>query len=189
MKVVAVLGSPRRGGNSDTIVKRFNETAEQLGAEVRTFALNEMDYRGCQACMGCKTTSEKCVLKDDLTDVLDAVADTDILAMATPIYYYDVSSQLKAFIDRTFSYLVPDFLTSRDRSRLSPGKTSVFVLTQGYDEKCQTDVFPRYARAFKELGFTTSHLIRACGLVGPRRTAAIENAVQLAEETARNLLT
>jgi multimeric flavodoxin WrbA len=188
MKVVAVLGSPRRGGNSDTVVKWLSETAEQLGAEVRTFALNELAYRGCQACMGCKTTSEKCVLEDDLTRILDAVSEADILLMATPIYYYDVSSQLKTFIDRTFSYLVPDFLMNPDRSRLSPGKTFVLVLTQGYDENCQTDVFPRYARAFNELGFGSGHLIRACGLVGAGRTAALEEAAELAEETARNLL-
>ena len=73
MKILCVLGSPRPNGNSATIAKRFIETAKKLGADVQTFELNKMTYRGCQACGSCKTKTEKCATKDDLTAVLDAI--------------------------------------------------------------------------------------------------------------------
>ena len=145
MKIVCLLGSPRPKGNSGAIAARFSETAEDLGAEVTTFALNKLKYRGCQACMTCKTKLEKCVLKDDLAEVLDAIRDAEVLVLATPIYYADISSQLKAFIDRTYSYLVPDYATNPSPCRLSPGKKLVFIEAQGHpDESLFADVFPRY---------------------------------------------
>ena len=73
MKIVTLLGSPRPKGNSTAIAKHFCETAEKLGAEIETFSLNKLKFRGCQACMTCKTKLEKCVLKDDLSLVLEAV--------------------------------------------------------------------------------------------------------------------
>lgn len=188
MKVVAVLGSPRPNGNSATLARHFCETAEKLGAEVQTFALQELDYRGCIACMGCKTTSVKCVVEDDLTQVLDAVAETDVLVLATAVYYSDVTSQLKAFIDRTFSYLVPDFFTNPNPSRLSPGKALVFVQTQAFDENQHTDVFVRYGGAFKAMGFGDGHLIRGCGLGGSGEAAGREELLKLVEETAQKVV-
>ena len=112
MNIVCLLGSPRAKSNSSSIAKRFIVTAEELGAKVKTYTLNGLKYSGCQGCMMCKTKLEKCVLEDDLEEVLDAVQQADILLMASPVYYGDISSQLKGFIDRTFSYLKPDFMTN-----------------------------------------------------------------------------
>ena len=73
MKITSVIASPRRKGNSEVLAKHFCDTAAKLGAEVQTFFLNELKYRGCQACMACKTKLEKCALQDDLTEVLESV--------------------------------------------------------------------------------------------------------------------
>lgn len=176
-------------GNSAIIAGRFNKTAENLGAEVKSFFLNKLQYRGCQACMACKTKLDKCVLKDDLAEVLDAVQNTDILLIATPIYYGEVSSQVKAFIDRTFSYFVPDFATNPQRSRLQPGKKLVFIQTQGHpDEKRFADVFPRYAFFLNWHGFDDNHVIRGGGLMGAGEVEAREDLMKLAEETAQKVV-
>ncbi len=189
MKIVCLLGSPRPKGNSAVIAKRFCETAESLGADVEIFALNKLKYRGCQACMTCKTKLDKCVLKDDLAEVLDAVRDSDVLVMATPVYYGVVSSQLKAYIDRTFSYLVPDYVTNQNPSRLSPGKELVFIQVQGHpDENLFNDVFPRYDSFFKWYGFGESHLIRACGVRDKGDVEGREDIMKLAEETAAKII-
>ena len=90
MKIVCLLGSPRPKGNSTAMAGKFCETALGLGAEVTTFALNKLKYRGCQACMTCKTKLEKCVLKDDLAEVLDAIRNAEVLVLATPIYFSDI---------------------------------------------------------------------------------------------------
>jgi multimeric flavodoxin WrbA len=187
MNVVSLLGSPRAKSNSSTIAKRFCETAEQSGARVTTYTLNSLNYRGCQGCMACKGKLDKCILQDDLTEVLEAVKQADVLVMASPVYYGEISSQLKGFIDRTFSYLVPDFMTNPNPVRFAPGKKLVFALTQGQPAEAFADIFPRYDFFFKWYGFSESHLIRACGVVGPGDIEAREDTLALAEETARKV--
>jgi multimeric flavodoxin WrbA len=131
MKVLCLLGSPREKGNSAAVANRFCAAAERLGAEVQAFALNKLEYRGCQDCMACKTKLDNCALEDDLSEVLDAVYETDVLVLASPVYYGDLSSQLKGFIDRSYSYLASDYLTNPKSTRLPGGKKLVFILIQG----------------------------------------------------------
>lgn len=189
MNVLCLLGSPRLNGNSATIAKRFSQTAEGRGAQVETVALNRLTYRGCQACMSCKTKLEKCVLKDDLTRVLDAVHGTDILVMASPVYYGEVSSQMKGFIDRTYSYLVPDYVTNPKPSRLPPGKKLLFIQTQAQPDETQFgDIYPRYAYFFKWYGFDDNHLIRACGVMGPKDAEDRQDVLGEAERLADELV-
>lgn len=185
MKIVALLGSPRSNKNSATIANRFISTAAQLGAESRTFELNKLTYRGCQGCYACKTGSDICVVKDDLTEVLAAVKEADLVLLASPVYYGEVTAQLKGFIDRTFSYLKPDYVTNAQPSRLSPKKL-VMALTQGHpDEAMFADIYPRYSGFLKWMGFADSRLIRACG-IGPSTIDAVPESILLkVDETAR----
>jgi multimeric flavodoxin WrbA len=189
MKIVCLLGSPRKGGNSSTIANHLMATAKRLGADTRAFELNSLNYRGCQGCYACKTTLDHCILKDDLTGVLEAVRESDVVVLASPVYYGDISGQLKCFIDRTFSYLVPDYVTNPNPSRLAPGKKLVFILTQGNpDPKLFEDVYPRYDKFLKWYGFAESHLIRACG-IGPATVDKVpERSLEEAEKTARALI-
>lgn len=184
MKIVSLLGSPRSGGNSSTITHHFLKTAASLGAETCTYELNRLTYRGCQGCYACKTELDRCVLNDDLSEVLAAVSEADVVLFASPVYYGDISSQLKGFMDRTFSYLVPDYRTNPQPSRLTPKKL-IFVLTQGHpDEAVFADIFPRYEGFLKWMGFCDVKLIRACG-IGPGDIDAVpEKILRLTEETA-----
>lgn len=188
MKVVSIIGSPRQNGNSATIARRFCDKAEQLGAHVKTYVLNNLQYQGCQGCMICKTRLDRCVLEDDLTEVLEAIRDTDVLALSSPVYYWDVSGQLKTFMDRTFSYLVPDFITSPMKSRLPAGKKLVFILAQNNpDPTSFPDIFPKFETFFKAYAFSESHLIRAFGVNEPGEVAQQGEVMRLAEETAEKL--
>lgn len=188
MKIVSLLGSPRSAGNSSTIAARFAEAAAGLGAVTRSFELNRLTYRGCQGCYACKQTLDHCILRDDLTEVLAAVQEAGIVVLTSPVYYGDVSAQLKGFIDRTFSYLKPDYPSNPQPSRLAPKKL-VFVLTQGHpDAKLFADIFPRYDTFLRWMGFTDTRLIRACG-IGPSSNDAVPASIlKQAEETARELL-
>lgn len=188
MKVVCLLGSPRAKSNSAAIAARFSETAGKSGAEVKSYTLNSLKYRGCQACMACKTKLEKCALKDDLSEVLDAVAESDVVVIASPVYFGGISGQLKTAIDRFYSFLKPNFHDIPDPVRLAPGKKLVFIITQGNaDENMFDDIFPKYDFFMKWYGFAESRLIRACGL---RDAGEIENRqdiLALAEKTAREI--
>ncbi len=188
-KIVCVLGSPRLQGNSSAIAKRFCQEAETLGASVETFPLNKLSYRGCQGCMACKTKLDRCILEDDLARVLDAVREADVLVMSSPVYYGDVSSQLKAFIDRTFSYLTPNFATDPNPSRLRPGKKLVFILAQAQpDERLFADIYPRYEGFFKWYGFDGNHLIRCAGVQGKGEAEKRADVMARAAEVARSVL-
>jgi multimeric flavodoxin WrbA len=188
MKIVCLLGSPREKGNSATIANRFCNTAGGLGAEVKTFTLNNLEYRGCQGCMACKTKLDRCALNDDLTEVLEAVRETDVLVLASPVYFWDISSQLKTFIDRTFSYLVPDFITNPRKSRLAPGKKLVFILSQNNpDPSSFSDIVTKFQYFSQAYGFVESHVIRAFGVSEPGQVESHEDVMKLAKTTAEKI--
>jgi multimeric flavodoxin WrbA len=188
MRIACLLGSPRPKSNSSTIARRFCDAAAPFGAATEIFELNKLSYRGCQACMACKTKFEHCVLDDDLKAVLEAVRAADLIVLASPVYYGDVSAQLKGFIDRTYSYLVPDYITREDRSRLPRGKKLVMILTQGNpDENLFGDIFPKYSSFLGWEGIEESHLIRGCGLQGEESVKERPELLRRAEELAGRL--
>jgi multimeric flavodoxin WrbA len=182
MKIVAVLGSPRPSGNSASLAQKFLDEARTLGAETRSFLLNQLDFTGCQGCRTCKTKSDRCVLSDDLTEVLAAVKEADVLLLASPVYFGDLSGQLKCFFDRTYSCLNPDF-----SSRVPPGKKAVMVLVQANPSPFSfDDIFPRYERWLKMFGYHPVYLLRATGLREPedleQQPAFLDQAAALARE-------
>ncbi|MGO9556070.1 MAG: flavodoxin family protein [Syntrophobacteraceae bacterium] len=188
MNIVCLLGSPREKGNSAAIANRFCSTAQGLGAEVKTFTLNNLKYRGCQGCMACKTKLDRCALSDDLTEVLEAVRETDVLVLASPVYFWDISSQLKSFIDRTYSYLVPDFKTNPRKSRLAPGKKLVFILAQNNPDRSSfSDIVTKFQYFSQAYGFVDSHVIRAFGVSEPGEVESHGDVMKLAETTAEKI--
>ncbi len=186
MKIICVLGSPRQKGNSAAIVKKFCEAAEKKGADIESYNLNIMDFKGCQGCMSCKEDNDRCVLKDDLKPVLDSIYETDILVLASPVYMGGVTGQLKSFIDRTFSLLTPDFKTSPNPSRLPKGKKALIVTTQGAPDSMFKDVPDQLEMMLKRHGFSEVKTIRGCGIrdIGDaeRDKIVMELAVQAAEQ-------
>lgn len=189
MQVVSIKGSPRKKGNSSALADVFTAKAREKGATVLDWNLNELDFRGCQACMYCKTKQEDCAVQDDLTQIMDAVKNADIVVLATPVYFGDISSQAKTFVDRTFSFLIPDFITAQNPGRLQPGKKFLFIQCQGFpDENVFNDIYPKYSNFFKWHGFEETELLRACGFNEPG--AAVEDpetSKQLEELAARML--
>lgn len=161
MKVTHIAGSPRVNGNSARIAAAFCRAAEEKGAVVTTHILNTMRIKGCQGCQACKLEQETCVVKDDLTPVLEELHSTDILVFSTPVYVGDVTGQLKCCFDRMYSLAAPGLA----ESRLPKGKKLVFIQTQGSDASAHKDVAERYLALFKFFIEDTS-LIRACNLLG-----------------------
>jgi multimeric flavodoxin WrbA len=155
MKVVAVLGSPRMDSNSAKLVEAVIQSLPATNLSVQKFVLNELKIRGCQGCFSCKGKTEFCVLKDELTLVLSACVETDLLILASPIYIGEVTAQMKIFIDRTFSWFKVDFGTNSIPGRLNPGKKLLFIVTQGESDKgtYQKKVIDPYLSYFKSQGF------------------------------------
>jgi multimeric flavodoxin WrbA len=125
MKVIGIVGSPRRNGNTNAVVQQVLEGAAEAGAETRTFLLNEMDYRGCQACDYCKI-HDKCKLEDDLAELFNEITEADGIIFGAPIYFGQFSGQMRLFLDRCYSLINADF-----SARLPAGKKAVIVVAQG----------------------------------------------------------
>jgi multimeric flavodoxin WrbA len=190
MKISCLIGSPRKNSNSAAIAARFTETAASLGAKVDTVVLNSLIYRGCQGCMGCKTASDKCILKDDLAGVLESLKEADIIVMALPVYCSDVPGQFKCFLDRTYSYMKPDYLSNSNPSRVPAGKKLVFILTQGAPvEDMFADIPQRYLGFLKRsMGLGETHLIRGVGVGGGGTVGVPDQYLKKAEELARSIM-
>lgn len=187
MKIVCLNGSPRKNGNSATIAKKFLAAAEGCRAEIQVFTLNDLNYKPCQACYVCKTRLDHCVLQDDMTPVLEAFFQCDLAVVATPVYYGDISAQTKAFIDRTFSFLNPDFHSRPDPVRFSQGKKMLWIITQESTEERHGDIFQRYGTMFKYIGCDT-YLIRGTGVEAPGEVKNKPDIMAQAEEMAQKLL-
>jgi putative NADPH-quinone reductase len=189
MKIVALFGSPRKDGNSAAVAEHFLQRAYRLGAEIERVYLNDLNFRGCQACDGCKTVAETCVLQDDLAPVLDAVFAADLLVLASPVYYGDVSAQLKAFIDRSYAFLVPGYIAAAHPSRFPRRKPLVFVLTQGHrDPAWFADILPRYRDLFHWTGFAETHPLRIVDVYHRGDVAKRPEVAAEAEALAERLL-
>lgn len=99
LKVLAIAGSPRRGGNTDLLLEEVIKGAESRGAEVKKIILSKLSIAPCLHCDGCLETG-RCVIEDDMQSIHDELRAADRLALASPIFFMGVTAQTKAMIDR-----------------------------------------------------------------------------------------
>ncbi len=175
MRTVCLLGSPRRNGNSDSLAKHFSKQAVSLGAAVETIALSDLSYNGCINLFECKRQLSHCGQNDDLTPVLASIEQSEVLVIASPIYFTNITGQTKLMIDRLFSFFVPNYPTAKVKSRLTPNRHVVLLQTQGEPENRYTDVLDQYSASFIGLGFDNLHLVRAYGVREPNEVESNED--------------
>ncbi len=99
MKMLGIYGSPRKGGNSDLLLDKALAGARSAGAEVTSIYIRDFKMSGCQECGGCDPTGV-CVVKDDMQKLYPKIKEADVIILSSPIFFYGLSSQLKALIDR-----------------------------------------------------------------------------------------
>lgn len=99
-KVLVISSTPRRGGNSDVLCGQFIAGAQEAGHRAEKIFLADRKISYCTGCGVCNDT-HKCVIKDDMADVLDKMIKADVIVLATPVYFYSMAGQLKTMIDRT----------------------------------------------------------------------------------------
>ena len=99
-KVVGIVGSPRRGGNTEVLVDEVLAGAKEEGAVTEKVILNELTISPCQACNGCK--SGECVQQDDMSIVLEQMEKSQVWVLGTPVYWWGPTAQFKAFLDRWY---------------------------------------------------------------------------------------
>ena len=98
-KVYIVSSTPRKNGNSEILANEFARGAEEAGNSVIKINVRELDLKFCIGCLYCQS-HDKCVLSDEMNSLYNDIQTADVLVFATPIYYYEMSGQLKTFLDR-----------------------------------------------------------------------------------------
>ncbi|MEA1925284.1 MAG: flavodoxin family protein [Candidatus Altiarchaeota archaeon] len=107
MRVVGVSGSPRRGGNTDTLVRRALDLCEKKGAGVEFIPLSGKKIEYCEGCFSCKRNG--CIKEDDVRSILDSMEKADALIIGSPTYFSSVSGKLKSLFDRSLPLRSRDY--------------------------------------------------------------------------------
>ncbi len=103
-KIVILNGSPRKNGNTSALVREFIKGAESAGNTVTEFFLDQMDIHGCKGCFGGHSSKVcPCVQKDDMAQIYPAVKECEVVVLASPLYYWNMSGQIRTAIDRLFA--------------------------------------------------------------------------------------
>lgn len=103
-KIIVMNGSPRKNGNTAALIREFTKGAEDAGHTVTEFFLDGMEIHGCKGCFGGHSGRAcPCVQKDDMAKLYPAVKECDVLVLASPLYYWNMSGQLRTAIDRLFA--------------------------------------------------------------------------------------
>jgi multimeric flavodoxin WrbA len=162
MKAIGIVGSPRKNGNVDTLVQAVLQGAKEAGYETAKYNLNEMKYRGCQACEYCKK-NDHCRLDDDVSALLKEIAGADAVVFGSPIYFYQFTGQFRLMEDRMYSLIDSGF-----NSRLKAGKKAVIVTSQGNpDLSAYEKAVQEFAGVLKLLGFELTETISLGNAHGP----------------------
>lgn len=132
MNILAIGGSPRREGNSNSLMRLAVEAAIERGATAEYVFARDLDIQGCNGCNGCKADSAtSCVVDDDMQKVYDQLRWADVIVFASPIYFYGLSSWLKEIIDRVYGLMGPGEDGSDGYSlRIDEGKGFYLITSQ-----------------------------------------------------------
>lgn len=126
-KIIIIDGGPRKNMNTAAMLEKCAEGARSAGAEVVMVRLYDINYSGCRSCMACKIkgrATNVCKFKDALTPVLDEIAQADGLILGSPIYFGDVTGQMRTFLER----LAFPWLSYNDYSLTAPKKMPVLLI-------------------------------------------------------------
>ena len=146
-KIVILNGSPRAKGNTAELIRSFTEGAESAGHTVVCFDLQKMNIHPCLGCCGGgKNPDSPCVQKDDMDKIYPAYKEADMVVLASPLYYWTISGQLKCAFDRLFA------VAECNENLANPQKECALLMAaegNGYEETLYW-----YDRLMKHLGWT-----------------------------------
>lgn len=158
-KALIFIGSPRKGGNTDTLVNELIKGIDQSKVDIEVHYLDKMNINGCKGCLYCRN-HPTCILKDDMVGIYESLKSAEYVIIASPVYICQVSAQTKLLLDRLYP------LTEIDKWRHIPrfGKKKLIML---YTHAAPFDwIFRRYfrytAKSLKGLGLIHYKTLIAC---------------------------
>ncbi len=122
MKVLALIGSPRKGGNTEVLVDAALSQAKKRGHEGKSLRLYDYKIEPCVDCRSCKKGELKCVLRDDMPKIYKEIDAADAIIIATPIYWYGPTAKMKLLIDRLRPYVANRKLEGKKAYLIAPSE-------------------------------------------------------------------
>ncbi len=136
-KILVLSGSPRIHGNSSILCDEFIRGAREAGHKTEKIDVASKKISGCLGCNACFRNGGTCIQKDDMKEIEEKMKEADVIVLSSPIYFYSMSAQLKALIDRTYSFY----------QKLA-GKTFYFIFSCFAPEKSYTETMLASLRGF-----------------------------------------
>ncbi|RJQ55178.1 MAG: flavodoxin family protein [Nitrospiraceae bacterium] len=147
MKITAFCGSPRKNGNTELLLKEVVRGVEDAGFQADVFYLNLMNIKPCQDCGGCNETGE-CIIQDDMELIYAAIRASDRIVLASPVFFFSLSAQTKAMIDRCQSFWCEKYLLKRPLEEGRFGRKGLLLLVGGMKKEIGVQCSGECARAF-----------------------------------------
>lgn len=182
MKVLGIDGSPRKDGNTEKLVKQILTGVEKAGAESEYLKLADYKIDYCLGCGACRPAG-KCVLDDAMHSVIESIQQADVIVLGSPIYAWQVSGNVKVFMDRLCQLLTPNY-----ESRLNGPKKIAFAYTQGNPDGELFKPYMEYQeKVYPILGFTLTDRIQVVGTRAADDILTQPETLTKAEAFGRNL--
>ncbi|MCD8116193.1 MAG: flavodoxin family protein [Oscillospiraceae bacterium] len=186
-KVLIINASKRRNGNSYAVARKFAEKLEGK-AEVTFFNIGEKDVRVCLACDGCKRQhTPNCVQKDDFAALIPAIDSCDAMLILSPVHWDQFPAQLKAFLDRTYSFMdfsQPDMsMATRKDKKLAGYFFAGFGPVDVYTQMVEANL-----KSFATAGFRDYKAYVVGNVNVPGSAMESEDAMKAADEMATWLI-
>ncbi len=180
MKIVGFVGSPRKGGNTEILVKEVLKGANESGAETEIVNLNNLDIKPCQACMHCKSNNGECATDDDMQAIYNQLKESDAVVIGSPIYMWQMSAQTKLFTDRLYAaYGLEKEINKKDM---------VLVFSQGSPDENAFDNYINSTKDMFEIGFNVKGVISSYANQAPGDVNSKVDVLQNARKIGKNLV-
>lgn len=147
MRILGIGGSPRRHGNSDTLLDWALESLSHDGHDVKKLCLNKLAIAPCQECGGCNNSGQ-CRIQDDMQKVYPELRTADGFILSSPVFFSSLSAQLKAMIDRTQACWVEKYLLKRKVTESEGPRKAIFLAAGARHEDKNFACMERTIRVF-----------------------------------------
>ncbi|MCF8012056.1 MAG: flavodoxin family protein [Clostridiales bacterium] len=191
MKILGIVGSKRKKGNTSSLVQKALEAAQKEGAETELIFLGDYSIRDCQGCEGCKNTYE-CVIDDGMQKIYPLLREAEGIILGSPTYFYNVSADIKAFIDRCYNLTIFD---EDDRScwvtineALGGKYASVIAISEQHDEKDMGFTAEAMSKPLEALGYRIVDTVKTIGLFEAGKALEDEQALEHSSQAGKRLV-
>ena len=157
-KILGIVGSPRRNGNTHLLVSQLLEGAREAGAVTETILLGDFHIRECDGCHVCRRNLP-CAKNDDMNDLYLKIMESDHIVFGTPVYWYGPTALMKAFVDRFVYFNCPE-----NRARIAGKTASLVIPLEETDPETWTPVTDFFRKSLDYLGIPNLGTIIAPGV-------------------------